>query len=136
MKKLNNRKIVTYCYDHIGGILGEAIFEFLLREKWIEKDGEKQYHITEKGWEELEIMGVQLEKISSTSPKTFTSCHEKHHGIYHEHAGSPLGNLITDLLIEQEWIIKKGEDNLLLTKKGLRGLQSLGILTKNVIQQI
>jgi RNA polymerase sigma factor (sigma-70 family) len=58
-KQMHKRTILDSCYDHIGGILGEALFKFLLKEKWIENiDGE--YNITDKGWEELE---EQLKKL-------------------------------------------------------------------------
>lgn len=133
---MNSRRIVNYCYDHLGGILGEAIFEFLIKEKWIQKNNDNEYDITDKGWEELEILGVAVEKLNSKKRKIVNSCRERHHGIYHEHTGSHLGSLIADLLVENKWILKNGEDNPILTKKGLRGLHSLGVSTKNINEKI
>ncbi len=129
------RKIVTPCYDHLGGILGEALFTFLLKEKWVQKGRkDKDYNITEKGWNELEIFGIDVKKLRSTEKKIVTACTERHYGIYHEHTGAHLGAFITDLLFEWGWIVKKEENQLKVTKKGLRGLDALGIDTKNIIE--
>ena len=124
------RKIITSCYDHLGGILGEVLFNFLIREKWIQKD-EKEISITEKGWDELEILGIDVEKLHSTKRKMVTSCIERQYGIYHEHTGAYLGSLLTDWLIDSRWVVKKENGNLGLTKKGLHGLKSLGVDIKN-----
>jgi len=133
--ELKGRKIVTPCYNHLGGILGEALFTFLVKEKWIQKDkNDIDYNITQKGWEELEIFGIDIEKLRSTEKKIVTACIEQHYGIYHKHTGALLGSLITDLLIELGWIAKKQENQLKVTKKGLHGLNALGVNIKNIIE--
>lgn len=123
---LEERKIISSCYDHLGGILGEALFNFFIKEKWIQKD-EKEISITENGWDELEILGLDIEKLCSTKRKVVTICIERYYGIFHEHTGGYLGTLLADWLVDSGWIVKKVEDNFSLTKKGLYGLESLGV---------
>ncbi|WP_298035382.1 hypothetical protein [uncultured Dysosmobacter sp.] len=55
------------CYDHLGGKLGAALFDFLILQKWIElKDGTTAtYVVTEAGYENFAEMGLAL-------PKTIT----------------------------------------------------------------
>ena len=124
------RKIITSCYDHFGGVLGEVLFNFLIKEKWIQKD-EKEISITEKGWNELEILGIDVEKLQPPKTKVVTSCIERQYGIHHEHTGSYLGSLLADWLVDSGWIVKKGNDHLNLTKKGLHGLEALGVDIKS-----
>lgn len=51
------------CYGHLGGKLGERIFERLIDLEWIKLEEGKAtvYEITEKGHEELAKLGVNLE---------------------------------------------------------------------------
>ena len=50
------------CYNHLGGKLGAALFEFLVAEGWIVAKAEAPtaYEITEKGYERFREMGVDL----------------------------------------------------------------------------
>ena len=94
---------VTTCYDHIGGLLGESILKFFLKENLI-KMTDNDYIITEKGWDELEIIGINIDKIRSSKRKIVNICFESNYGILYEHLGSYLGNQIMQRMIELEWI--------------------------------
>ena len=50
------------CYNHLGGKLGAALFEFLVQEAWIvqKTEGSTAYEITEKGREGFRQMGLEL----------------------------------------------------------------------------
>jgi predicted transcriptional regulator len=50
------------CYGHLGGTLGERIFEQFLLLGWFEHDEDKTtvYKITPKGEEELTKLGVDI----------------------------------------------------------------------------
>jgi len=131
-KSLNKGKTIKICYDHIGGILGEAILKFFIKEKLIELVDE-EYEITEKGWDELEIIGVDINKLRSEKRKTVNICFESNHGILYEHLGAHLGNVIMKRMTELNWIMKKQEKNYELTEKGFSGLNNMGIKIKNMI---
>jgi len=126
-KKIN----VTSCYDHIGGLLGEAFLKFFLKERLI-RIFDDEYIITDKGWDELEIIGVDVDKLRSTKEKIVNICFESKHGILYEHLGSYLGNLLMNRMIELEWIKKNNGERLQLTEKGLTGLESIGVKIKSI----
>lgn len=52
------------CYDHLGGKLGVALFDFLVSQKWIElKEGTSTtYIITKAGYEKFAELGLELPK--------------------------------------------------------------------------
>src|SRR4030042_5520244 len=128
-KLMYKRTIVESCYDHLGGILGEALFKFLLKEKWIENsDGE--YNITDKGWEELEIIGLEVDILRNTKRKIVNICLQSNYGIFHEHIGAQLGSLLMELMIDLNWLEKKDEKRFELTGTGIFGLESLGVEIK------
>ena len=55
-------RIGKKCYNHLGGQLGAALFEFLVREGWIVSKAEtpNAYEVTEKGLEGFRSMGLDL----------------------------------------------------------------------------
>lgn len=57
--KIKGRK----CYDHLGGKLGNIIFERLIALEWIRLEEGKStvYEITEKGYEGLTKFGINLD---------------------------------------------------------------------------
>ena len=133
MNKVNfEKKInITSCYDHLGGLLGEALLRFFLKERLI-RIFDDEYIITDKGWDELEIIGVDVDKLRLTKRKIVNICFESKHGILYEHLGSYLGNLLMERMIELEWLQKKNGKRFLLTVKGLTGLESMGVKIKSV----
>ncbi len=132
MNKGNFDKVinVTSCNGHLGGLLGEALLRFFLKENLIKING-NDYAITQKGWDELEIIGIDVDKLRSIKSKIVNVCFESNHGILYEHVGSYLGNLLMERMIELNWIKKKDEKILQLTDKGFTGLESMGIRIKN-----
>ena len=50
------------CYGHLGGTLGDRLFEQLLALGWFERDENKAtvYNITDKGKAELTALGVNI----------------------------------------------------------------------------
>jgi len=130
-RSFEKRIIVNPCYDHVGGLLGEALLRFFLKEKLI-KRLEEDYIITENGWEELEIIGIDIDKLRSYKRKIVKVCIESNHGILYEHIGSYLGTLLMERISELGWLKKKDEKRYELTEKGLTGLESLGVRIKTL----
>jgi len=123
---------IKSCNEHIGGFLGEALLKFFLKEKLIQQN-DNDYDITQKGWEELEIIGVDINKLQSNNKKNVKICIESNHGILYEHIGSNLGNLLMERMLELQWIKKNNGNKLELTKKGLTGLESMGVRIKSFV---
>lgn len=66
-KKLKGR----LCYGHLGGTIGDRLFERLIELEWFERDGDKKtvFVVTAKGEEELAALGVNIHEKSRTSSK-------------------------------------------------------------------
>lgn len=58
-QKLKGRK----CYDHLGGKVGALLFDRLVELDWFKREEGKVtvYEITEKGFRELQKLGVKME---------------------------------------------------------------------------
>jgi hypothetical protein len=58
-------KPAKFCYEHIGGKLGELLANAFIEKGWIAKDGadNKHYYITPKGEQALTAMGIDLSPI-------------------------------------------------------------------------
>ncbi len=131
-KELNEKTVkISLCNDHMGGLLGEALLKFFLKEELIKRQDD-DFIITDKGWEELEIIGINVDKLRSIKNKIVNVCIESNHGILYEHIGSHLGSLMTERMFELEWLKKKDEKKYELTEKGLSGLESLGVRIKTL----
>jgi hypothetical protein len=124
-------KIVTTCNNHIGGLLGEYILGFFLKEKLI-KSIDDVYIITDKGWEDLEIIGIDVDKLRSIKRKIINICIESNDGILFEHIGSYLGAFFMERMIELGWLKEKDEIRYELTERGFTGLESLGVVIKTM----
>jgi len=129
---LEKRKIVTACHNHIGGLLGEALLRYFLTENFIKKSDD-DYIITEKGLDELEMIGVDVAKLHSTKRKIVDICIESKYGILYEHIGAHLGDLLMEMMIGFGWLTSKGEKEFELTGRGLTGLESMGVKVKSLI---
>lgn len=57
-KPMTGRK----CYDHLGGRLGAALFQFLVENGWIHLEEGKTtvYAVTEKGEKGFKALGLKL----------------------------------------------------------------------------
>lgn len=67
MKTQNTIKPAKKCYSHIGGKLGELLFETFADKKWIAKNeaSDKHFYITKLGEKEFAKLGIDLSKIKS-----------------------------------------------------------------------
>lgn len=121
---------INICKEHIGGLLGEAILQLFLKEKLIVKNDTDEYKITDKGWEDLEIIGININELNRENNKIVSICIEKDNGILFEHIGSKLGSLIHDRFFQMKWLLKVDDNKTVLSKKGILGLLSLGVKIK------
>jgi len=124
-------KIITTCHNHLSGLLGEYLLRFFLKEELI-KRLEDDFIITDKGWEDLEIIGIDVDKLRSIKGKIVKVCIESNEGILYEHIGSYLGALLMERMFELGWLKNKDEKRYELTEKGLIGLETLGVRIKQL----
>ena len=119
----------SLCYGHVGGFLGEALLKFFLKEELIKRN-EDDYFITDKGWDELELIGIDIDSLRSIKSKIVKVCVESNYGIIYEHIGSYLGAFLFDKMCELGWVEKKDDKHFEITEKGLIGLTSFGVEIK------
>lgn len=87
------------CYDHLAGELAVNIYEFMLREKWLEADGTK---LTSDGKMHFEKMGVMLN--SRTRRKPCCPCLDWSERRFH--LGGNTGSALLALFLQKGWITR------------------------------
>ncbi len=125
MSKVGPRKLAAVCYDHIGGALGESLYDALVRKAWISSD-RGELKVTPKGRRELAALGVPVEELDAAGRKQVNACVERHAGMFYAHIGSHLGSLLAAALVEQGWLERSGRE-FHITSSGRRGLRKLGV---------
>lgn len=70
-KESSERMVAKSCYGHLGGKLGDLLFERMLEQKWFKLQEGKStvYQITEKGYQELARLGVDISKLEKAAIK-------------------------------------------------------------------
>lgn len=126
--KIRTRKKSVFCYDHLGGRLGELLFRLLIDKEWLSKspDG-REYLITDAGWRGLNELGIDIAKIKSSPRVPVSPCIERFSGEFYPHTGAHLGSLLTTRLITLGWLIPKPEKEFDITEIGRRELIKLGL---------
>jgi hypothetical protein len=125
MGKVGPRKLAAVCYDHIGGALGESLFDALVRKAWLGADT-GGLRVTVKGRRELAALGVPVDRLDSGGRKPVNACVERHAGMFYAHIGSHLGSLLAAALVEQGWLERSGRE-FHVTASGRRGFRRLGV---------
>src|SRR5271157_5374994 len=75
------RRIAPVCYDHIGGVVGEELFNYLLSRKWLSANRRTgEVSITSLGWSELREFGIDPDCLHTTKRKSVNACAERHGG--------------------------------------------------------
>lgn len=127
--KLKERKSVNLCYDHLGGELGEKLFNFFIEKQWIVKALEgRDYDITDTGKQGLEALGIDLQELYHSKRKVLSPCIERFCGTYVEHTGAHLGTLLARRLFALGWTVQPGEKQAEITAKGYEELHKLGVV--------
>ena len=125
MSKVGPRKLAAVCYDHIGGALGESLYDALVRKAWVSAEG-GGLKVTPKGRREMVALGVPVEELDSGARKPVNACVERHAGMFYAHIGSHLGSMLAAALVERGWLERSGRE-FHITPMGRRGFRKLGV---------
>ncbi|WP_313683757.1 winged helix-turn-helix domain-containing protein [Pantoea sp.] len=107
------------CYDHLAGELAVNIYEFMLREKWLEADGSA---LTLAGKNHFEKLGVVLNSHSRRKP----CCPCLDWSERRFHLGGNAGAALMDLFLKKEWITRiHGYREVNMTDSGRIGMGRL-----------
>ncbi|MBE0129482.1 ArsR/SmtB family transcription factor [Citrobacter amalonaticus] len=100
------------CYDHLAGELAVDIYEFMLREKWLNSDG---MGLTPAGKTHFEKLGIVL----NTRPRRKPVCPCLDWSERRFHLGGDAGSALMTLLLKKEWIMRvPGYREVNLTESG------------------
>ena len=127
-QSMKERKAAALCYKHLGGRLGEELFDWLQQKGWIRQLPDTgEYEITEQGWSGLGELGIDTGILRNTKRKRVCSCIERHGGTHYSHAGAHLGELLAQRLVEMGWLEVAEDKQCTVTAAGLVGLNQWGI---------
>jgi len=113
---VNERPLVSPCYDHLGGLLGERLASRLLELGWVTP--EPNAGITPLGWTGFSQLGLDLAPLTAGRRKPVALCGP--------HIGAHLGFLIQRHFLAAGWL-KHAADGLELTPTGEATLRRLGV---------
>lgn len=94
-----NLRYARTCYDHLAGELAVSIYEFMLREKWLEADGSE---LTSAGKMHFERMGVLLNSHTRRKP----CCPSLDWSERRFHLGGNAGSALLTFFLQKEWITR------------------------------
>lgn len=121
---MNERPLVSPCYDHLGGLLGERLASRLVEMGWLTP--EPNAGVTPLGWSGLSQLGIDLAPLTASRRKPINLCQERHGGETYAHVGAHLGFLIRRHFLAVGWLTATN-DGLELTAAGEAALRQLGV---------
>lgn len=111
------------CYDHLAGELAVRIYEFMLREKWLEPDG---MGLTSAGKHQFAQLGAVLSARPRRKPAS--PCLDWSERRFH--LGGDAGSALMSLFLEKEWITRTpGYREVKVTRSGKLALLRLFEIT-------
>lgn len=107
------------CYDHLAGELAVKIYDFMLKEKWLETDGKA---LTLVGKSYFQRLGVVLEE----SPRRRACCPCLDWSERRFHLGGDAGSAFMTLLLQKGWITRtQGYREVSITNSGKIAIKRL-----------
>lgn len=94
-----NMRYARTCYDHLAGELAVKIYDFMLREKWLEADGNA---LTPEGKSQLQNLGAVLDP----HPRRKACCPCLDWSERRFHLGGDAGSALMTLLLHKGWITR------------------------------
>ncbi|NPV01115.1 MAG: hypothetical protein HPY53_07015 [Brevinematales bacterium] len=120
------RPVARMCYDHLSGVLGEALYNALFRNGFL--IGGDKPELTSHGEEELVRIGIDLTPLKTSPRKIVNACMERDGGKMYPHIGSHLGGLLLNGFISIGWLTQPDANkDMTITPAGREGFSKLGI---------
>ena len=94
-----NLRYARTCYDHLADELAVNIYEFMLREKWLEADGSA---LTLVGKNQFVKLGVVL----NSRPRRMPCCPCLDWSERRYHLGGDAGSALMTLFLQKKWIMR------------------------------
>lgn len=124
MKPVKPRPVVSACYDHLSGIVGEKLTDKLVELGWVSP--EPAPGVTPLGWKGFADLGIDLLPLTTSRRKPVAFCTDPRRDVQHEHLGGHLGALVRYHFLAQGWL-RMEDGNLAVTPEGEQALRNLGL---------
>lgn len=117
------------CYDHLAGTLAVRLHERLLKSRWLQPEGERDYRVLPAGERVLGEWGVDLDAVRAKRRRFACSCLDWSER--QKHLGGALGAAVLQAALHKRWLSQDLEGRgVRPTPKGEREwLAPLGIET-------
>jgi DNA-binding transcriptional ArsR family regulator len=107
------------CYDHMAGTVAVGMHDHMLRNRWLDLDGETGYVLSEAGEAGFAQLGIDLPKVRKTRRRFACSCLDWSER--RPHLGGALGAELMAMLLRDGWIERELDSRALaITRDGRR----------------
>jgi DNA-binding transcriptional ArsR family regulator len=120
-------RVARTCYDHLAGTLAVGLHERLLKARWLQADGEREYRLLPAGERALGEWGVDVEAARGQRRRFACACLDWSER--RPHLGGALGAAVLQAALRRRWLAQDLEGRgVRATPKGEREwLVPLGI---------
>ncbi|MDQ6824891.1 MAG: metalloregulator ArsR/SmtB family transcription factor [Candidatus Eremiobacteraeota bacterium] len=116
-------KLARMCYDHLAGVIGVAITDYLQRKRYL-RSGRGQFLITSSGDRWLGNFGIDLEAIKRARRKQAIQCRDWSEQV--PHIGGALGAAVAQRALDLEWFKRSPQHRALApTAEGRKALRAV-----------
>lgn len=118
-KTPQNLRYARTCYDHLAGELAVKIYDYMIREKWLEVNGTA---LTLNGQSHFQSLGIELSPF--THRKACCPCLDWSERRFH--LGGDAGSALLKFLLQQQWVTQTlGYREVNITDRGRIALKRL-----------
>lgn len=119
-------RAARFCYDHLAGSLGTALFASMLGKGWLADADAKQLDVTAKGEKALASLGLDV--AAARGKRRQFACRCLDWSERQDHLGGALGAALADCFRDAKWIERQKHTRVVrVTATGKAGLRKLGV---------
>jgi DNA-binding transcriptional ArsR family regulator len=95
-------RLARTCYDHLAGTLAVRLHERLLKQRWLQPDGERDYRLMPAGERGLAGWGVELDGVRAQRRRFACACLDWSER--QAHLGGALGAALLQAALKRRWL--------------------------------
>ena len=95
-------RLARTCYDHLAGTLAVALHERLLKARWLQAEGEREYRVLPAGEQALVAWGVDFDAVRAQRRRFACACLDWSER--RAHLGGALGAALFQAALRRRWL--------------------------------
>ncbi len=116
------------CYDHLADVLGVALFDSFIKNKWIVPGPEKTFALTRLGRVKVSTFVTEIAELEQGARPLCRACLDW--SVRRHHLAGALGAAILDEIFERGWAEQRGASRIVdFTKLGEAALKRTFLIT-------